>query len=147
MLSATSDDNYTANSITEQDGGWWLTELFKTKTKTPDLFNEAFKDNIIESNEKLVKEIIIENATSVYNINMGNLLDKTIDKEKKPIEYNNILNKITDELYKLYLAYKALHKLNPDEELNIKKLIKTKLETLQSLPNKDELRKIALEIE
>ena len=31
MLSATSDDNYTANSITEQDGGWWLTDLFKTK--------------------------------------------------------------------------------------------------------------------
>jgi hypothetical protein len=99
MLSDTSHDNYTANSInTEQDGGSWFTDLFKTKEELS------------------------------YDINMPSLLNLKATYIQTSEDYKTIKEQIINELYKVYSARKGVNNIKLEEVAPIKKIIERELE-------------------
>ena len=96
MLSATSDDNYTANSITEQDGGWWLTDLFKTKT-----------------------QLEYDTAEREYNKVAAEFNEIRKDYLPSTPKYKEVQTKIQDAARKFDNARLKLHKKSPEEEAKL----------------------------
>ena len=108
MLSATSDDNYTANSITEQDGGGWFADLFKRpEAKTPE-------------RAKTQEELEYDTAELEYNKVAAEFNEIIKYHYPSTPEYKEVQTKIQDATRKFDNTRLKLNKKSPEEEAKIR---------------------------